>query len=184
MGGSGRQWEAARGGHARAPDPSPKQPSPLTSPRRQSLAQPHARSWCCPPGAPTPRQSPTHSKPPGPRRPPAAAAAGAGWLPAALWDRAIAGSSALQERNICRHRPVVPCHHPATGHPCSHLGWALLSSAPAARSRRDCHRHRGRWVRGPRRTSGRHRPRSGPCPGRPDVPALCPASKGKCSWFP
>lgn len=142
------------------------------------------------PAARTPRQSPTHSKPPGPRRPPAApTAAGAGRLPAALCERAIAGSSALQERS--RHHSVVPRHHPAAGAfprqrllPDSHLGWALLSPAPAARSRRDCHRHRGRWMRGQQQTSGRHRPHSVPCPGRLRRPCgLSSASKEKCSWF-
>lgn len=49
-----RQWEAARGGHARAPDPSPRHPSSPTALRSLSLAQPDAGSWCRPPGCPHP----------------------------------------------------------------------------------------------------------------------------------
>lgn len=176
--GSGRQLLVAKQ-ESWTPAPAPLVPGspqqPVPRPARRPLLVPP--SWL--PPLP-PRQSPTHSKPPGPRRPPAAAA-GAGWLPAAVWGRAIAGSSALQERSTRRHHPVVPLPPPCAGAsprqrllPGSHLGWALLSPAPPARSRRDCHPHRGRWMWGPRQTSGRHRPRSGPCPGRPRWPCgLC-----------
>lgn len=102
------------------------------SPRRQSLAQPDARSRCRLPAAPTPRQTPTHGKPPGPRRPQAAAAAGAGWLPAALSGRAIAVSSALQERSARRHHPVVPgasCAGAPRGRGCCPLAPGLGAAA-------------------------------------------------------
>lgn len=185
-----RQWEASLGGHARAPDPSRRHPSSPIAHRSPSLAQPHARSWCRPPCCPHPAAV-TDSQ-----QAPRATTATTSSSRSRLAVSSAVGTRHRQVQRPARKEhpqasPRGPLPPPCAGAsprqrllPDSHLGWALLSPAPAARSRRDCHRHRGRWIRGQRQTSDRHRSRSVPCPGWPRWPCgLCSASKEKCSWF-
>ena len=157
--GSGRQWEAMGRGRARhcrqmegsSGWPSKKQCHPwITSPTHHPALttpqQPGPRPAPNPlPMPPFPAAhhptalAPTHSKPPGPRWPPAAAA---GWLPTAPWGHANAGASALQKMSAHGHHPVVPlpppAAHPVPGHPCG-------SSHGRALTRAGCHRRRSQW---------------------------------------